>query len=308
MSIQPPSERYPHRFRQPVLDFLGYCRVECGFAPATVAAYAGDLRDLCRCMEEQRCRNWIDLSHDLITTHLQSLDEAGLAVSTIARHIATIRVFCRFLDAHGFTPHNAAELLTQPSAWQTIPDVLGVRQVRALLDARSPNQAMHLRDKALLELLYGSGLRASEVVALEVNNLHQDLGVLRVLGKGNRERIVPAGRPAMAQATRYVEKLRPALLRSERPSARLLLSRTGRPLTRVAVWRIVVQHARAAGLRHVHPHMLRHSFATHLLAGGADLRAVQEMLGHANIRTTQVYTHVDASHLRKVLARCHPRP
>ena len=189
-----------------------------------------------------------------------------------------------------------------------MPDVLGVRQVKALLEVPSPNPALHLRDKTLLELLYGGGLRASEAAGLILEHLHQDLGVIRVLGKGNRERIVPVGRPAMEQAAKYVESVRPGLWRATHPSDQLLLSRTGRPLTRIAVWRIVGRHAQAAGLRHVHPHMLRHSFATHLLAGGADLRAVQEMLGHANIRTTQVYTHVDATHLQKVVKRCHPRP
>jgi len=299
---------YPRQFGPPVLEFLSYCRVECGFAPATIDAYAGDLRNLCAFMETCNTTKWADLDHALVAAHLQALDAAGLAVSSIARHIATVRVFCRYLDAHGLAPRNAAELLTQPSAWQRMPEVLGVQQVKKLLESPSPNRPMHLRDKTLLELLYGSGLRATEVTALDLENVHDSLGILRVLGKGNRERIVPVGKPALALAAQYVEILRPTLLRAQRPTNRLLLSRTGRPLTRVAVWRIVARHAHAAGMRHVHPHMLRHSFATHLLAGGADLRAVQEMLGHANIRTTQVYTHVDTSHLRKVVARCHPRP
>ncbi|MEX2215875.1 MAG: tyrosine-type recombinase/integrase, partial [Phycisphaeraceae bacterium] len=158
-----------------------------------------------------------------------------------------------------------------------------------------------------LELLYAGGLRASEIATLDCDRLHQGLEVARVMGKGSKERIVPIGRPALDAARDYIKELRPKLLKAGKPTNRLLLSRTGSPITRIIVWQVVVKYARRAGMRQVHPHMLRHSFATHLLAGGADLRVVQELLGHSNINTTQIYTHVDRSGLKKVIQKFHPR-
>ncbi len=251
--------------------------------------------------------HWRELTLTGITEHLRELDHRSLALASIARAVATIRVFCRFLKSSGHTPHDAAEQLSQPTVWQTLPSVLGVQQAAALMGAE-PAGLLHLRDKAMLELLYGSGLRASEVAMLTLDRVHPQVGVVRVIGKGNKERVVPVGKPALHAVARYLQNLRPRLLRPDRPTDRLLLSRTGRPLDRFVVWHVVKAHARRAGLRDVHPHTLRHSFATHLLAGGADLRAVQEMLGHSNIRTTQIYTHVDRSALRKTVAKYHPRP
>ncbi|MEX0775430.1 MAG: site-specific tyrosine recombinase [Phycisphaeraceae bacterium] len=293
---------------KPIREFLAYCRVECGFAQATLHAYAADLRDLWIFLEERHCTSWPALTLELITAHLRELDGRGMAVSSIARHVATIRVFCRFMESRGLTPTNAAELLSQPSGWHTLPGVLSPQQIEALLAAPDPESALYLRDVALLELLYAGGLRASEIAELATNRLHMDLGVARVMGKGSKERIVPIGKPALEAAKSYLAELRPMLLRPHRPSDRLLLSRTGQPITRIVVWQIVVKYARRAGLREVHPHTLRHSFATHLLAGGADLRVVQELLGHSNIKTTQIYTHVDRTRLREVIRTCHPRP
>jgi integrase/recombinase XerD len=294
-------------FARPVQEFLTYCRIECGFADATVQAYGHDLRDLQIWMEERGLRDWSQLTLDRITDHLRWLDEKGLATSSISRHVATIRVFGRFLASAGFLPDDPAALLSQPHGWQTIPGVLGQEQMKALLASPQESDALYLRDVALLELLYAGGLRASEIADLECPALHFDLGVARVIGKGNKERIIPIGRPALDAARRYLAELRPKLVRPNRPSERLLLSRSGAPITRIVVWQVVVKHAHRAGLRDVHPHTLRHSFATHLLAGGADLRVVQELLGHSNIKTTQIYTHVDAGRLKHVIAKFHPR-
>ena len=296
-------------FRPPVNAFLDYCRIECGFAPATLQAYQADLRELVDWMnDDQGLVNWQQLDLSLIATHLRTLEQRGLAVSSIARHVATIRVFSRFLEANGYVSPNPAELLSQPRTWQTLPSVLGPIQARQLIEAPLPTDAMYLRDRLLLELLYGAGLRASELAGLDTGGLHLSLSVVRVCGKGGKERIVPVGRPALDAARQYLNKLRPNLLRASRPTERLLLSRNGGPITRVVVWQVVTKHARRAGLHGVHPHTLRHSFATHLLAGGADLRVVQELLGHSNINTTQIYTHVDASKLKSVIQNCHPRP
>ncbi len=289
-------------------DFLGYCRIECGFARATLEAYAADLLALRQWLLERGIAAWGDLDHGRLVDHLTGLAQRGLAISSIARHVATIRVFCRFLEANGLATRNAADQLVQPRPWQKVPGALSLEQIQRILAAPQPDDALYLRDVALLELLYASGLRASEAADLTLDRVLPDLEVLRVIGKGGRERIVPMGRPAVAAIQRYQEDLRPRLVCAQRPTDRLLLSRTGRPITRVVVWQLVEKHARRAGLANVHPHRLRHSFATHLLAGGADLRLVQELLGHANIRTTQIYTHVDRGRLKKVIRDHHPRP
>ncbi|MFP4145607.1 MAG: site-specific tyrosine recombinase XerD [Phycisphaeraceae bacterium] len=295
------------RFEQPVRDFLAYCRIECGFAQATLSAYARDLGDLWVWLAERGRRDWSELTLEDISAHLRHLEEKGLEVSSIARHVATIRVFCRFLASTGHIPADPAERLSQPATWQRLPTVMGQDQVRALLAAPQPKDPLYLRDRAMLELMYAAGLRASEVAELEENQLHAEIGVVRVVGKGGKERIVPVGAPAWEAVGRYQRELRPGLVEKAGPTARLLLSRSGQPITRVVVWQIVRRLAARAGLTGVHPHTLRHSFATHLLAGGADLRVVQEMLGHSNIRTTQVYTHVDRSRLKQVIDRFHPR-
>jgi len=201
-------------------------------------------------------------------------------------------------------------ILERPSRWQRLPDALSPVQMRRLLEAPHPDQGeLYLRDKALLEIMYAAGLRATEVALLRVTSFNDAVHSLLVMGKGQRERIVPIGRPAAGALTRYLEELRPLLAGrcSLGDCGRLLLSRTGRPLERIAVWQIVGRQATAAGLHHVHPHQLRHSFATHLVSGGANLRAVQELLGHADIHTTQTYTHVDAKRLRAVHRQFHPR-
>ncbi len=292
----------------PVRDFLSYCRIECGFAPATIDAYRGDLRDLADWLEEHEIRRWDGVKLEHVQRYLQHLDQHGMAVSSIARHVATMRVFGRFIESTDLIERNFAEFLVRPKIWQTVPGVMGIKQVVKLLESPDPAHPLYLRDRSLLELLYAGGLRATEIASLSVDALHLDLGVARVMGKGSRERIVPIGLPAVDATMQYVTELRPNLLRSDAATDHLMLSRTGRPITRVVVWQIVGRLAKRAGLRHVHPHQLRHCFATHLLAGGADLRTVQELLGHVNIRTTQVYTHVDRSHLKKVIKKHHPRP
>ncbi len=289
-------------------EFLSYCRIECGFAPATILAYGADLRDLALWMLTQHLPTWRDLTFPHITRYLRDLDHRGYAISTIGRHVATMRVFCRYSESTGALASNPAELMTQPAGWQHLPGVLSAPDMLALLNAPDPADALYLRDAAMLELLYAGGLRASEIATVDKDRVHLDLSVIRVMGKGSKERIVPIGKPAVEMVRRYLSDLRPTLLRPHKLTNRLLLSRTGSPITRIIVWQIVFRQARRAGLRNVHPHTLRHSFATHLLAGGADLRVVQELLGHSNIKTTQIYTHVDRSRLKAVMQKCHPRP
>ncbi len=305
---QAPRPKPVSRFEGPVREFLSYIRVECGFSSATLAAYGGDLRDLWVWMVERKHRAWSELTADLIAEHLKSLEKRGMATSTIARHVATIRVFCRFLKTREHHDEDPADQLTQPQTWKRLPTVLGEEQVEKLLQAPDPDTLLYLRDVGLMELLYAGGLRASELAELDMSGVHFDLSVVRVMGKGQKERVMPIGLPAMRALRRYCEELREDLVREHAPTDRVFLSRTGQPITRVVVWQIVKRHAEKAGLDNVHPHTLRHSFATHLLAGGADLRVVQELLGHSNLETTQIYTHVDRSRLKEVLTKFHPRP
>ncbi|MFG0256692.1 MAG: site-specific tyrosine recombinase XerD [Phycisphaerales bacterium JB043] len=314
--ISPKAPTSNNTLEHDLCAFLAHLRIECGLSPATLDAYERDLRELLDDLASQRIRSSFEITPRVLGGHIQGLrSERELAASSVARHMAAIRVFCRWLEAEGRIPENPSTLLERPTMWKRLPGVLSQRDVRALLASARPPEGgsegavpLWMRDKALLELLYASGLRASEAAGLRLEDIHETLRVVRVLGKGNKERLVPLGEPAMEAVERYVEECRGRIVRDEElADGRLLVSRTGRPLERVAVWQIVKRCARAAGIKDVHPHMLRHSFATHLLMGGADLRSVQEMLGHADISTTQVYTHVDSKRLKEVHKKHHPR-
>ena len=299
-------------FEQPVREFLTYLKVEAGLAPATLRAYALDLRDLSQHMADAGVEQPGAVQPRHLAEHVRYLHrEREMEPTSIARHLATLRMFFRFLVANRQIEEDPTRLLETPTRWKRLPGDLTPKQMKDLLktpDAESGR--LWLRDKAMLELMYAAGLRASEVGALRVNEYNATLGVLTVTGKGSKQRLVPIGRPAQEWVQRYLDELRGELTRfgDGRDERRLLLSNTGRPLERVAVWQIVRRLAHKAGLRNVHPHMLRHSFATHLLIGGADLRVVQELLGHSDIATTQIYTHVDRSRLREVVRKHHPRP
>lgn len=298
-------------------EFIAYCRIEAGLSPATLEAYGRDLLDLLRQAADRGALAPDRLDPGLLIDHVASLKaDRDLSPTSVARHIATIKVFSRWLVGRYGLGASPADHLDQPARWKRLPDVLSPRQVRSLLEAPKPNPnpkraadgVIHLRDRAILELMYASGLRASEVGRLSAADVLWDEQALRVLGKGTKVRLVPMGDPAYAALQRYMEEARPILAgEGARHAGRVFLSRTGRPVERVAVWQIVKRHAAAAGLRDVHPHTLRHSFATHLLAGGADLRVVQDLLGHADIATTEIYTHVDKARLRSVHKAHHPR-
>ncbi len=299
-------------FAGPVGEFLTWLRVEAGLAPATLEAYGRDLRDLVDDLREQGVPGIETTSPENLAEHLRSLHtKRSLQASSIARHLATLRVFYRFLLANQRIGEDPTRLLESPTRWKRLPGVLSPGKMKKLLAAPAPEHGrLWLRDKAMLELMYAAGLRASEVAGLHVREYNPTVLVLMVTGKGNKQRLVPVGRPAGQWTDRYLLEARPHQCRWEdgRDAERLLLSHTGRPLERVAVWQIVRRNAALAGLGDIHPHQLRHSFATHLLAGGADLRVVQELLGHADIATTQIYTHVDRSQLKEVIRKHHPRP
>ncbi|HVZ94590.1 MAG TPA: tyrosine recombinase [Phycisphaerales bacterium] len=296
--------------------FLTFLRVECGLSVNTIEAYGRDLRDLLCDLAGKAILTSDAVTGRDLAMHLGSLKrDRGLNGSSVARHLATIRMFCRWLVAEGHLADDQTHWLERPTQWKRLPGVLSERDITALINApKEPvpfipdRPPLWLRDKAILELMYACGLRASEVGALGTTDPAYRINVIKVTGKGNRQRMVPFGRPAAETLQRYSDECRPLLLHPDtRDRGRLFLSRTGRPLERVAVWQIVTKHARTAGLHGVHPHLLRHTFATHLLTGGADLRVVQELLGHSNIATTQIYTRVDQPRLKEVHRRFHPR-
>lgn len=290
-----------------VKRFLDHCFLECGLAGSTVTAYQHDLDGFWRHLTAESV-DPSDISMDDVQRYLIELQQRGLALSSIARHLASIKVFLRFLVAEHILRRDIPSLIESPRRWRTIPEVARYGEVEALLDAPDPKDEFYLRDCALLELLYATGMRVSEVAELTTDRINLDLGYVRCIGKGRKERVIPVGRAAIKAIRKYLEVLRPRLL-GDRHASALLLSRTGRALDRTNIWRLVRKYAVAAGVeRHLSPHTLRHSFATHLLAGGADLRIVQELLGHADVTTTQIYTHVDETQLKHVHRRYHPRP
>ncbi len=284
--------------------FLGYLATVRGLSPRTLDAYARDLRKL---------EGYLTLlDRDLLTAteedlrgFLASLD-GRLAPSSIARMVSSIRRFYRYLVMQGLREENPAELLVAPRKPRTLPQFLTVEEVERLLDAPNVQRPQGVRDRALLEVMYGSGLRVSETVGLELPHLDLQDGLVRVRGKGAKDRVVPLTDAAVHWLSAYLDRVRPAW--NLRGSNRVFLTRRGGVLTRVAVWKLLRKYARRAGIdKDVHPHMLRHSFATHLLMGGMDLRTLQALLGHASLNTTQIYTHLDLARLREAVRKYHPR-
>jgi integrase/recombinase XerD len=291
-----------------IAAFRDYLQAERGMAANTVLAYGRDLARFSNWAAHGGLDDYLhptvrDLSH-----YLSYIREEGLAPASMARSLIALKMFYRFLRLEERADPHAVELLSSPALWERIPQVLSPESVEKLLAAPLAGDRFYLRDRALLETLYATGSRASEVVGLRLADLYLDSGFCKCLGKGNKQRIVPLGRPALESLRAYLSDLRPQLARAATDSPWVFVSRGGRVLTREMIWNIVKKYARRAGLNvHVSPHTLRHSFATHLLSGGADLRTVQELLGHANIRTTQHYTHVDRGRLKAIHHKFHPR-
>ena len=283
----------PEAHQRSLRAFLSFLRIECGLSHNTRLAYARDLRDLSRDLAEHGVGAPCDIQPRAISDHLGRLSsQRGHTHASLARHLASIRAYCRWLHARGEVAEDPTEPLLRPARWRRLPKTLSPTQVTKLVEA--PHAPPHgkgpplwLRDRAMLELMYACGVRASEVCDLADDDPVRDVAILRVRGKGDKERVVPMGMPAVHWIARYRSECRSLLIANGADHrGRLFLSRTGRPLERTAVWVIVRRWASRVGLKGIHPHMLRHSFATHLMTGGADLRVVQEMLGHASIATT----------------------
>ena len=286
-----------------ISSFLDFCRVEKGLAVNTLEAYSRDLRGFA---EFKKLENSIPGVEDL-RRYLDSLYETGLSSRSVARHLATLRNFYRFLASEGKIAIDPTERLVAPKQWQNIPKFLNRDQIDKLLAAPDTVKPSGVRDRAMLELLYATGLRVSELCAVRMADLQFDAGVLRTIGKGNKQRITPVGKSALAAVREYLREARSKLL-GRRSSPFLFVTARGGRLTRQAFWKLLAANGKKAGIFHnLTPHVIRHSFATHLLEGGADLRSVQTMLGHADISTTQIYTHVLRSRLRQTIEQHHPR-
>ncbi|HEY2760781.1 MAG TPA: site-specific tyrosine recombinase XerD [Pirellulales bacterium] len=286
--------------------FLDYCRSECHLSANTVAAYRRDMAKFAIWLGQRRFQ---DLTIRELADYPAFLSQRKLAPASIARHIVALKVFFRYLQLEGVLRDNLAELLGSQKLWQRVPQVLSPEMIDQLLSAPRGHDPLWRRDRALLELLYATGCRASEVSNLRPDDVHLSQGFCLAHGKGDKERLVPLGRRAIEAVQEYLHHERSKLVESAAvPPRWLLLSRRGRRLRRERIWELVKQYALRVGApESISPHTLRHSFATHLLAGGADLRQVQEMLGHASIRTTQIYTHVDHSRLKRIHQQFHPR-
>ena len=296
------------RFQSELDAFVDYLSAECGLSPNTLAAYGRDLLDFLTFVERRGVTELDRVTPTDVVDFLMHEKRRGLAAASVARQLVAVRMLYRFLARENRVKTDPAALLNSPKVWRSLPDVLTKREVEQLLAAPSERSTLGMRDGAILETMYACGARAQEVVDLKCEDVNLEYGYVRLFGKGSKERIVPLGRAACERLRRYLGDARPKLTRAGRSTHALFLSRTGRKLDRERIWQVIRHLALKAGLRkRVHPHTLRHSFATHLLEGGADLRLVQEMLGHANISTTQIYTHVDAERLKSIHKQFHPR-
>lgn len=300
-------------FERLVDSFRTYQSVELGQSAHTLSAYRRDLRLFGDFLRRSGLNDVSGISATIVQRHMAEMGRTGRCESSLARHLSAIRTWIKWMAAGGRISQDFTALLESPKPWKRLPDTLNVRQTVALVTSPDCKDQLHLRDRAMLELFYASGLRVSELCGLREGDLNLAGGYVRCMGKGRKERVVPVGRAARDALEAYVQHLRPALLArgggwkpgSTRP---LFLSRNGGGIERTAAWRVVRKAAQRAGVRgKVSPHTLRHSFATHLLEGGADLRVVQELLGHSNLATTEIYTHVQTKRLHEVHANCHPR-
>jgi integrase/recombinase XerD len=276
-------------------------------AQNTIQAYRSDLQQFFDWLRTQHRQGRTEIDLRMLSGYLEHLHGRQLAATSVARHLVAIKMFFRYLVLEGVLLESVVELLNSPKLWQHLPKVLSPDAVNRLLAAPAVDDRYPLRDRAMLALLYATGCRASEVTRMDLRDVHLDEGFCRCLGKGNKERLVSLNPVAHAAIEHYLRHERPALAHG-REVERLFLSRSGRPLSRIMLWTLVKKYARRIGASEgVSPHTLRHSFATHMLAGGADIRALQEMLGHASISTTQIYTQVEHSRLKAVHLKCHPR-
>jgi len=288
--------------------FRDYLALEAGNSAHTVENYLRDVRRLVEYGTSRKIRTPGEVTAAQLREFIYFLKDLGLAATTIRRQISALRTYYKFLVGEGIVARDPSERIESPKRWRTLPSVLTVADVERLLAAPNTDEPLAIRDRALLEFAYATGVRVSELVGLTLQDILFEEGVARVFGKGSKERLVPVGRRALGAVALYAREIRPTLEKRGVGRGALFLNARGGPLSRVGAWGVIKKMAKRAGLtKRVTPHTLRHTFATHLLEGGADLRAVQEMLGHADLSTTQLYTHLDRDYLRSVHKSYHPR-
>lgn len=305
------------KMKELIDTFLNYLSVERNLSNNTIVSYREDLNHYIDFLIRRHIDAISKITKKNITDFMFTQKDRGISANSIARRLAAIRMFHRFLVRERITKLDPTNLIESPKLWKKIPQTLSINEVEALLAQPNIRDKQGIRDKAILEILYATGMRVSEAANLKVQNLNLDAGFLRCIGKGNKERVIPLGKKAAISLKRYLEISRPRFLNpkkktkssSLRVSEFLFLNRFGEKISRQSLWKVIKMYARSARIKKsIKPHILRHSFATHLLERGADLRSVQEMLGHANISTTQVYTHINKDRLKSVHRMFHPRP
>jgi integrase/recombinase XerD len=288
--------------------FIHYLSVERGLAQNTLFSYERDITQYLNFLEKAGIASLKESTKVHISNYLMKLKQLGRASATLSRSMVSIRAFYQFLVRERMLDHDPSLHMETPKLEKRLPKVLTVQEVETLLEAPQTTSPNGMRDKAMLELLYATGIRVSELISLDLQSVNLGMGFIRCIGKGSKERIVPIGRMASHFLTAYIETMRPKLLKQSKTEEALFINHLGTRITRQGFWKIIKRYAMEANiLKEITPHTLRHSFATHLLENGADLRAVQEMLGHADISTTQIYTHVTRSKMKEVYDRTHPR-
>ena len=291
-----------------VEEFLNYLSVERGLSENTILSYKRDLNKYINFLEECHIDSINKTGRNNITSFMLSQKDRGLSPNSISRNLVAIKVFYRFLLAERTIKEDITSVLDSPKLWKHLPDTLTIDEVMQLLGKAALSDWMGIRDKAILELLYATGMRVSELVGLKLNDLNLEVGFIKCIGKGSKERIVPLGKYASKSIERYLNEVRSELLKNQ-PVSAIFITRLGRRMSRQSVWKLIKKYSRQAGIKKkISPHILRHSFASHLLERGADLRVVQEMLGHSDISTTQIYTHIDRNRLKSIHNKYHPRP
>jgi len=289
-------------------EYLAHIKLEKNLSPNTVSSYKNDLNAFISFLKDSGIDDPSEISSDHIGLFFKILNELGLLGSSSARYFSSLKGFFLYLLKNKYIVKNPIEKITAPKISQKLPGVLDINEVEKILSAPDENNKLGLRDKAMLELFYACGTRVSELINIKISDLFFEDEIIRVFGKGSKERLIPIGSSAVKWVGDYLKKSRPLLMKKSKSENNLFLNSRGSKLSRMGVWKIIDRYVKEAGIKKdVHPHTFRHSFATHLLEGGADLRAVQEMLGHADISTTQIYTHIDRDYIKQVHKQYHPR-
>ncbi|MBF0483240.1 MAG: site-specific tyrosine recombinase XerD [Candidatus Omnitrophica bacterium] len=294
--------------QQYIDEFINFLAVERGLAGNTLLAYRSDLSKYCDCLLGKGVSAPDKVSREHITDYMFDEKQKGISATSICRNLSAIKMFHRFLVRERFAKEDPTHLVETPKLWKRVPEVLSQVEVESMIRETKGDEWQRVRDNAILELFYASGMRVSELVNLKLDNLNLELGYVRCIGKGSKERLIPIGSKARESLNQYIGSVRPFLVKRDASATHLFISRLGKKISRQSIWKLIKQYGRMANIsKTIKPHMLRHSFATHLLEHGADLRSVQEMLGHSDISTTQIYTHVDKERLRSVHKQFHPR-